>query len=179
MRREVFCLVFFFLLQFSQAPKASVSQPLSLLPEPTLLVALVPLQGGFVLIKGPIERAKGMQAQALDIQQFVSWQHVCGNKDLDTNKVGKLQLSMISLSENGIAQKNGKWKRENTLQFVELLWWTLPCQRCLTHLKHLFLMHKSESFIRTVFLLAFWLFIPSFRCSSQHPCAKLKWTQCL
>lgn len=63
----------FFLLQFSQAHKASVSQPLSLLPELRLSVALVPLQGDFVLIKEPIERAKGMQARAPDIQHAVAY----------------------------------------------------------------------------------------------------------
>lgn len=41
----------------SQAHKTSVSQPLPPLPEPKFLVALVLLQGPFVLTKGPIERA--------------------------------------------------------------------------------------------------------------------------
>lgn len=30
-----------------------------------------------------------------------------------------------------------------------------------------------------LFLLAFWLFIPSCHCSSLHPWAELEWTQCL
>ncbi|EOB03133.1 hypothetical protein Anapl_05565 [Anas platyrhynchos] len=43
---------------FFQAHKASVSQLLLLLPEPRLLVALVPLQGGFVPIKDPLSMLK-------------------------------------------------------------------------------------------------------------------------
>lgn len=83
------------LLQFSHAQKASVSQPLLLLPELRLLVALVPLQGGFVLIKGPIERAKG--TQATDVQHATAYllATYLWSMSLDTNKVGKLPLSMI------------------------------------------------------------------------------------
>lgn len=85
------------------------------------------------------------------MQVCISWQHMSGNTGFGTNKLGKLPLSGISLSEKGIVQKNGKWKRENTLQFMELLWWTLSWQRCLMRLNHLILMNKSESFTRTLF----------------------------
>lgn len=62
-------------------------------------MALVLLQGVFVLIKGPIERAQG--TQALNVQNAAAYllATCLWNVGLYTNKVGKLQLSMISLSE--------------------------------------------------------------------------------
>lgn len=73
-------------------------------------------------MKGPIERTKG--TQATDVQYATAYllATYLWTMRLDTNKVGTLPLSMVSLSEKGIVWKNGRWKRENTLQFMELLW---------------------------------------------------------
>lgn len=80
-------------------------------------MALVLLQGVFVLIKGPIERAQG--TQALNVQNAAAYllATCLWNVGLYTNKVGKLQLSMISLSE----KKELHGKIESGREKMELL----------------------------------------------------------